>query len=132
MKLLILFIALFYSVGFIAQSNINNNVTEPIAYLGKHRKLGDTIKLVIGIGELNRAYGYLSINNQTDSLTKPYAGGESLDDNHNYIGTLDQLETQNGLISIYNYRDSIIKVEYFIISKWGMKPIKFKMFKQTN
>lgn len=108
---------------------VDDNETEPITYTGSHRKIGDSIVLNLGVNELNRAYGYLEIDGKRDSLVKPWAGGEVITEDLKYYGKFVKLELNNCHLTIERFRTKKIKVAYFDILKYGLKPIKFKMEK---
>lgn len=120
---------LLFPLSLFSQKTIvvEDNETEPITYIGSHRKVGDNIILKLGVNESNQAYGYLEISGKRDSLARPWAGGEVINDDFNFFGKFVQLELNNCHLSITGFRTDQIKVEYFQIEKRGLKPYKFKM-----
>lgn len=130
--ILLMLIALSLQIqSAIAQNGVSENITDPINYKGSHRKLDGEIHLQVGIGELNRAYGYLQIGTDRDSINR---GGEetTLNENNQYVsnnGHLILILESGDRVDVYGFRESKVKLEYQNIVLFGVKPIKFKMEK---
>lgn len=126
----------FLALGLISPASCQDNTenaTDAISYIGSHKKLAESLVLEIGIGELNRAYGYLEIDGVRDSIDR---GGEnlieSLEGQFTYdSGRMSFVLKSGAYGTIEGFRSAKIKVTYTNIIRFGTKPIRLKL-KQSH